>query len=137
MFLSFGINTTKQWEPSELGQFLKLNRTYFVNREENMAVVNALKTFDAKVQQTVQRENKENGNKAFTFRQAVDSNIPDKFKLRIPIISGSGPLDIEVETFACMTVQTSASVYSHQVQTRSSKKCETATSQISYHNCAK
>lgn len=102
VFSSFGINTTKQWEPSELGQFLKLNRTYFVNRDENMAVVNALKTFDAKVQQTVQRENKENGNKAFTFRQAVDSNIPDKFKLRIPIISGSGPLDIEVETFACI-----------------------------------
>lgn len=100
VFLSFGINTNKQWEPSELGQFLKLNRTYFTNRDDNMTVVNALKTFDAKVQQTVQRETKENGNKAFSFRQAVESNIPDKFKLNIPIISGGIPVEIEVETFA-------------------------------------
>ena len=55
VFQSFGINTDKQWEPEQLGQFLKLNRTYFVSREENMKVVNALKTFDAKVNQTVQR----------------------------------------------------------------------------------
>lgn len=100
VFTSFGINTYKQWEPETLGQFLKLNRTYFVDREENMKVVNALKTFDAKVNQTVQREQKENGNRAFSFRQAVDSNIPDKFKLRIPIINGRDPIEIEVETFA-------------------------------------
>ena len=100
VFTLFGINTTKQWEPETLGQFLKLNRTYFIDREENMKVVNALKSFDAKVQQTVQREQKENGNRAFSFRQAVDSNIPDKFKLRIPIISGGNPVEIEVETFA-------------------------------------
>lgn len=100
IFEKFGINTDKQWEPEELGQFLKLNRTYFVSREENMNVVNALKTFDAKVNQTVQRETKENGNKAFTFRQAVDSNIPESFKLRLPILSGGQPIEIDVETYA-------------------------------------
>jgi hypothetical protein len=100
IFEKFGINTGKQWEPEELGQFMKLNRTYFVSREENMNVVNALKTFDAKVNQTVQRETKENGNKAFTFRQAVDSNIPESFKLRLPILSGGQPIEIDVETYA-------------------------------------
>ncbi len=100
IFEKFGINTDKQWEPEELGQFMKLNRTYFVSREENMNVVNALKTFDAKVNQTVQRETKENGNKAFTFRQAVDSNIPESFKLRLPILSGGQPIEIDVETYA-------------------------------------
>jgi hypothetical protein len=100
IFKSFGINSSKQWDPEELGQFLKLNRTYFVSREENMKVVNALKTFDAKVNQTVQRETKENGNKAFTFRQAVDSNIPESFKLKIPVFSGSELIEIDVETFA-------------------------------------
>ena len=96
----FGINSNKQWQPEVLGQFLKLNRTYFVNREENMKVVNALKTFDAKINQTVQREQKENGNRAASFRQAVDSNIPESFKLRLPIFSGGEPVEIEVETFA-------------------------------------
>ena len=43
IFEKFGINTTKQWEPEDLGQFFKLNRTYFVSREENMKVVNARK----------------------------------------------------------------------------------------------
>lgn len=100
VFEKFGINSDKQWEPEELGQFLKLNRTYFTSREENMKVVNALKTFDAKVNQTVQRETKENGNKAFTFRQAVDSNIPEQFKLRLPVLSGGQPVEIDVETYA-------------------------------------
>jgi hypothetical protein len=100
IFQSFGINTDKQWEPEHLGQFLKLNRTYFVSREENMKVVNALKTFDAKVNQTVQRETKENGNKAFSFRQAVDSNIPESFKLCLPVLSGGQPVEIDVETYA-------------------------------------
>lgn len=100
VFKSFGINTSKLWEPEELGQFLKLNRTYFVSREENMKVVNALKTFDAKVNQTVQRETKENGNKAFSFRQAVDSNIPESFKLNLSVMSGGTPVEIDVETYA-------------------------------------
>ena len=100
IFEKFGINTDKQWEPEQLGQFLKLNRTYFVSREENMKVVNALKTFDAKVNQSVQRETKENGNKAFSFRQAVDSNIPESFKLCLPVLSGGSTMEIDVETYA-------------------------------------
>lgn len=100
IYKKFGINSDKQWEPEQLGQFLKLNRTYFADRDENMKVVNALKTFDAKVSQNVQRETSENGNKAFSFRQAVDSNIPQSFKLRIPVVSGGPTMEIDVETYA-------------------------------------
>lgn len=100
IFLKLGINQNKKWEPEHLGQFLKLNRVYFPDREENMKVVNALKSFNAKVQQTVERETKENGNRAFSFRQAVDSNIPPTFKVRIPVMSGSAPVEIDVETYA-------------------------------------
>lgn len=100
IFLDLGINTNKKWEPEHLGQFLKLNRVYFPNREENMAVVNALKSFNAKVNQSVERETKENGNRAFAFRQAVDSNIPPMFKLKIPVLSGCQPVEIDVETYA-------------------------------------
>lgn len=102
IFNQLGINSGKAWQPERLGQFLKLNRTYFVDREENMAVVNALKSFDAKVQQSIQRESKENGNRNFTMRQAVDSNIPESFTLRIPIFSGGSAEEIEVETYACI-----------------------------------
>lgn len=100
IFQKLGINAGKQWQPESLGQFLKLNRIYFPNREENMAVVNALKSFSAKVNQDVQRETKENGNRAMVFRQAVDSNIPQSFKMRLPIFSGGTPVEIDVETYA-------------------------------------
>lgn len=100
IFVNLGINSSKGWNPEQLGQFLKLNRSFFVNKEEGMKVVAALKSFDAKVNQTVQRETKENGNRALSFRQAVDSNIPEKFKLNLPIFSGSEKHEIEVETYA-------------------------------------
>lgn len=100
IFQKLGINAGKSWKPESLGQFLKLNRVYFPNREENMIVVNALKTFSAKVNQDVQRETKENGNRAMVFRQAVDSNIPESFKMRLPIFSGGNPVEIDVETYA-------------------------------------
>lgn len=100
IFKKLGINSDKQWEPAQLGQFLKLNRSFFVSREENMQVVNALKSFDAKVNQTLQKETNEKGGRALTFRQVVDSNIPEKFKLKLPIFSGEEYHEIEVETYA-------------------------------------
>ena len=39
-------------------------------------------------------------NRSFKFKQAVDSNIPEKFKLKIPIFSGGESVEIEVETYA-------------------------------------
>ena len=103
IFSELGINNpNKGWVPEQLGQFLKLNRSIFVNKEENMAVVNSLKSFTAKVNQDVQRESNEKGNRAMVFRQAVDSNIPEKFKLYLPIFRGDGYYEIEVETYACV-----------------------------------
>lgn len=102
IFLKLGINDGKAWIPEQLGQFLKLNRSFFVNREENMKVVAALKSFSAKVNQDVQRETNEKGDRTFKFKQAVDSNIPEKFKLKIPIFSGGDSVEIEVETYAAI-----------------------------------
>ena len=100
VFLKLGINGDKAWIPEQLGQFLKLNRSLFVDRNENMNVVSALKSFSAKVKQDVQRETSEKGDRSFKFKQAVDSNIPEKFKLKIPIFSGGHSEEIEVETYA-------------------------------------
>lgn len=96
----FGINTCKKWQPEQLGQFLKMNRSLFVSKEENMAVVGSLKSFSARVNQDVIRDNQENGNRNYAFRQAVESNIPQKFSLRIPVFKGCQPVEVEVETYA-------------------------------------
>ncbi len=42
-FEEFGINTKKTFEPEKLGQFMKMNRAFFMSREENMKIVTALK----------------------------------------------------------------------------------------------
>lgn len=96
----FGINTGKKWTPEQLGQFLKMNRSLFVSKEENMAAVGSLKSFNARVAQDVTRESQENGNRNYAFRQAVESNIPQKFSLRIPVFKGCQPVEVEVETYA-------------------------------------
>lgn len=100
IFMKLGINSAKAWNPEQLGQFLKLNRSFFVDRNENMSVVSALKSFTAKVNQDVARETNEKGNRTLQFKQAVDSNIPEKFKMRLPIFSGGDYVEIEVETYA-------------------------------------
>ena len=100
IFQKLGINTGKAWIPENLGQFLKLNRSFFADKSAGMNVVSALKSFSAKVQQDVARETSEKGNRTFNFKQAVDSNIPEKFKMKLPIFSGGEPKEIEVETYA-------------------------------------
>ena len=46
----FGINNGKKWQPSNLSLFVKMNRTYFLDRSENMTLVSTLKNFKAKMQ---------------------------------------------------------------------------------------
>ena len=101
IFKKLGINSTKAWSPEQLGQFLKLNRSFFADyKGEGMAVVSALKSFTAKVNQDVARETNEKGNRAVSFKQAVDSNIPTSFKMKLPIFSGGDYVEVEVETYA-------------------------------------
>ena len=100
IFKKLGINGSKEWSPEQLGQFLKLNRSFFVDKNEGMKIVNLLKSFEAKVSQDVARETNEKGNRTASFKQAVDSNIPDKFKMRLPLFSGGDFVEIEVETYA-------------------------------------
>lgn len=100
IYKELGINTNKAWSPEKLGQFLKLNRSFFVDKNGGMKIVNLLKSFEAKVSQDVARETNEKGNRTASFKQAVDSNIPEKFKLKLPIFSGGDFVEVEVETYA-------------------------------------
>lgn len=97
----FGINDpTNVWKPSELGIFFKMNRTYFQSREENMKLVSDLMSFTANVNSTINRSISQNGSNADEFSQAVNSNLPEKFKVRMPILKGGEAWEFDVETFA-------------------------------------
>ena len=99
-FEEFGINSGKIWTPTELGLFFKMNRAFFVDRAENMKLVTTLMNFTASVNNTIERSVKENGNRTDNFAQVVNSNLPESFRLRIPIFKGMSSEDLEVETFA-------------------------------------
>ena len=99
-FTAFHINDGYAWEPLVLSQFIKMNRAYFSNREENMKLVSVFKNFKAKVNTDYERDRKENGSFTDNYSQIVDSNMPDRFSVVLPIFKSTAPKTIEVETYA-------------------------------------
>ena len=99
-FLEFGINSDKVWNPNKLGQFFKMNRSFFCDRESNMKLVTELKNFEAKIISTVEKQNNESGSFKDNYSGIVTSNLPENFSLNIPIFKGTAAEIIEVEFYA-------------------------------------
>lgn len=99
-FIQFGINNDRRWDPSELGLFIKMNRAFFQDKKANMELVSTFMNFRATVSQEFDREQKQNGSNKDNFGQIVNSNIPDTFKLFMPIFKGMGSEELEIETVA-------------------------------------
>ena len=98
--LAFHINDGFTWEPIALSQFIKMNRAYFVDRDTNMKLVSVFKNFKAKVNTDYERDRKENGSFTDNYSQIVDSNMPDRFSVVLPIFKGTTVKTIEIETYA-------------------------------------
>ena len=79
--------------------FIKMNRAFFADRNENMKLVSSLMNFTADVNNKIERAVKENGNRTDNFAQVVNSNLPESFTIQMPIFKGMQPETIEVETF--------------------------------------
>lgn len=99
-FMAFHINDGYAWEPLVLSQFIKMNRAYFVERDTNMKLVSVFKNFKAKVNTDYERDRKENGSYTDNYSQIVDSNMPDRFFVVLPIFKGTKAQSIDVETYA-------------------------------------
>lgn len=99
-FMEFHINDGYAWEPLVLSQFIKMNRAYFSNRDENMKLVSVFKNFKAKVNTDYERDRKENGSFTDNYSQIVDSNMPDRFSVVLPVFKGTEAQSVEVETYA-------------------------------------
>lgn len=103
-FEEFGINDgDRKWTPMSLGLFFKMNRPYFLSKEDNMKLVSTLMHFTAMVNSSIDRFITQNGDRAEVFNQAVNSNLPESFKLNLPILKGGPAWEIEVETFASVS----------------------------------
>lgn len=98
--VAFGINGSKEWEPNELGQFFKMNRAYFSDKNKNMELVTKLKNFEAQIQSKIEKQKADDGKFADSFSGVVSSNLPESFKVNLPIFKGSKPEEFEVEFYS-------------------------------------
>jgi hypothetical protein len=77
-----------------------MNRSFFLSKEDNMNLVSLLKNFKAKIDTAIERSKDEKGSVVNNFSAIVDSNLPEKFKLNIPLFVGIPCFEIEVELCA-------------------------------------
>ena len=97
-FEKLGINDEKKaWEPARLGQFLRINRAIFEDKEQAMLLVAGLKNFTAKAKSEIQKQRDPSGSTADVFKQQVESNLPKSFTANIALFAGAEKHRIEVE----------------------------------------
>lgn len=99
-FVEFGINSDRMWEPNKQGQFFKMNRAFFADKQENMEIVSLLKNFKAKISQDIEKSKEDNGSFSDKFSAVVDSNLPKAFTLNLPMFKGLPEEQIDVELYA-------------------------------------
>lgn len=98
VFTALGINDgAKGWTPAKLGQFLRLNRALFEDKEACMKLVSQLKNFTAKAKSEIEKQHDPSGSRAEVYRQTVESNLPKSFAIRVPLFKGKAKTTIDVE----------------------------------------
>lgn len=98
-FEKFGINKGEYMTHFEMAELFKMNRSLFENKSVAMRLVSDLQNFKAKVDREVEESNNNRGDKRLLYSQAVQHNLPDSFKLNIPLFKGQPSETIEVEVY--------------------------------------
>lgn len=99
-FLKFGINQGEYRTPIEMSELIKMNRSYFENRQEAMELVSLLRNFKAKIDKEVEADiDLRKGDRRVLVAQKIDSNLPEAFNINVPIFKGQKPKIIECETY--------------------------------------
>jgi len=96
-FEKFAINTGNSLTTFELSNFIKMNRSFFETKDKAMLLVSVLRNFKAKIDKEVEHADDARGNKKILIAQAVESNIPESFKIVVPVFKGYEPQTLEVE----------------------------------------
>jgi hypothetical protein len=95
-FMEIGINMSKSRSPEALAKFLKLKRSWFPDFASHAKLVAQLRNVKAVVNREVEKAADDRGNNTDNFTQSVESNMPDSFDMKIPIIQGEEPMVINV-----------------------------------------
>ena len=96
-FKEFGINSGKYITNFEMADLFKMNRIFFETKTICMELVSKLKNLKASINKQIEASNNDRGNRRELVDQVVQHNIPESFKLTLPIFNGTDPQEIEVE----------------------------------------
>lgn len=96
-FTMLGINSGKEYSNYDLAKVFRMNRALFESKEKALSIIDDLKTFEAKIEQTIKEMKDNRGNYSSQKAQAVNSNIPESIILNIPIFKGMESESINVE----------------------------------------
>jgi len=113
----FKINKDNKWTLKALAQFLKMNRAYFNDADENMTIVSNLQSFKAKVVQEIENANDLKGNKKYLFEQKLRHEIPLEFTLNMPIFKNGDSIKFKVDILTDIT-EGSVSFWMESVELR-------------------
>ncbi len=92
-----GINSGEYIGSFDMAELIKKNRSYFESTTAAMQLVSELRNFKAKVDKEIEASDDKRGNTRFLRNQIVESNLPQSFKVEIPIFKGQPKKTIEVE----------------------------------------
>jgi hypothetical protein len=96
-FTALGINdSSHSYTPMELSKKLKMMRSIFDSRAEHGTVVNSLRQIKAKLKQDIEANDDNRGNVSASFDQSLESNIPEKFTLVLPLLEGEEKVKFDV-----------------------------------------
>ena len=93
----FGINSGEYISAFEMSDLIKKNRSFFQSTTEAMKLVSELRNFKAKVDKEIEASDDKRGNRRILAAQVVESNLPDSFKIEIPVFKGQPKVTLEVE----------------------------------------
>lgn len=96
-FKEFGINSGKYITNFEMADLFKMNRSFFETKTICMDLVSKLKNLKASVNKQIEASNNDRGNRRKLVDQVMEHNIPESFKLSLPIFNGTEPQEVEVE----------------------------------------
>lgn len=96
-FKKWEINTGVSYTSVSLANFIKMNRSSFENKTVAMKLVSELLNFEAKVNKEVELKADERANRRVLLAQTVTTNLPEGFKLKLPIFKGEETQVFEVQ----------------------------------------
>ena len=99
-FSKWKINTGESWDHKELSEFIKMNRSCFETRQDAMIMSTELSNIKVKADNEYEKADDNRGSvRTMIAQKIIESNIPQAFKLNVPIFKGTTKTVFEVEVY--------------------------------------